>query len=121
MVPPVRKPRSCARLKTSATIPWPANAASPWRITASTHSHASLAGVLEKLVEERDDDLASLDRVPALSEVFRPEEALERLRGQELLEDPAPHLARRRLGSRADPLAKPLFLGRVGDEAILDA
>ena len=83
--------------------------------------HAALAGALEELIEEGDRGLAPFDRVPALPEIFRPEEALERLRGQKLLEDPAPHLARRRFGGRADPLAEPLLLGRVGDEAILDA
>ena len=41
IVPPVRYPGSCARFKTSATIPCPANAASPWSSTGRTRFQAA--------------------------------------------------------------------------------
>ncbi len=81
---------------------------------------AAARGALDETVEERNRRVAALDGIPPLPEELRPQEALEILRGDELLEDLPAHLRRERLRRRADAVANPLLLLGARDVAVLD-
>ena len=90
------------------------------------HDHLVRVGgrrVLDERVEQRDQRLAALEREALLAHELRVEELLERLGGDEPLEDAAALLRRQRrlVPGALDALLEPFALRLVGERQVLDA